>query len=140
MGTSADRKTYNRRIRDEQKARGFRRVSVTFSPEELARFEASALAHHSRITTHVKDCALAHLDAKYLVPPDISSRLDDLLAVMRGIGNKLNQLARYSNEMRYFLDTEEVRLNIRRMDEEVRRFVNSPVLVKEEIASEKSSA
>ena len=59
---------------------------------------------------------------------------------MRGIGNNLNQLARYSNEMRYFLDTEEVRLNIRRMDEVVRRFVNSPVLVKEEIASEKSSA
>jgi hypothetical protein len=130
--TTTDRKTYNQRIRDEQKARGFRRVSVTLSPAELARFEASAKHHQERITSHVKACALAHLDAKYLVPPDIADRLDDLLAVMRGIGNNLNQLARYSNEMRYFLDTEEVRLNLKRMDEEVRRFVTSPVLVKEE--------
>ena len=51
---------------------------------------------------------------------------------MRGIGNNINQLARYSNEMRYFLDTNEVRLQLKRMDEEVRRFVTSPVLVKEE--------
>ena len=49
---------------------------------------------------------------------------------MRGVGNNLNQLARHSNEMRYFLDTAEVRLQIRRMDEEVRRFVESPVLEK----------
>lgn len=138
--TTTDRTTYNQRIRDEQKARGFRRVSVTLSPDELARFEASASAHHSRLTTHVKDCALAHLDAKYLVPPDIAARLDDLLTVIRGVGNNLNQLARYSNEMRYFLDTEEVRLNIRRMDEEVQRFIKSPLLVKKESASGQGSA
>jgi hypothetical protein len=130
--TTTDRKTYNQRIREEQKVRGFRRVSVTLSPAELERFEVSAACHQTRVTSHLKACALAHLDAKYLVPPDLAERLDELLAVMRGIGNNLNQLARYSNEMRYFLDTEEVRLNLKRMDEEVRRFVTSPVRVKEE--------
>ncbi len=129
---TTDRKTYNQRIREEQKTRGFRRVSVTLSPAELTRFEESAAHHQARVTSHVKACALAHLDAKYLVPPDLVGRLDDLLAVMRGIGNNLNQLARHSNEMRYFLDTEEVRLQLKRMDEEVRRFVTSPVRVKEE--------
>lgn len=131
MTTPNDRKAYNQRIREEQKARGVRRVSVTLSPAELMRFEESARANTNRVTTHLKDCALAHLDARYLVPPDIAERLDALLAVMRGIGNNLNQLARHSNEMRYFLDTQEVRLQIRRMDDEIRRFVTSPVLMKE---------
>ena len=129
---TTDRTTYNQRLRDEQKARGFRRVSVTLSPDELARFEAHARTHSARTTTHLKNCAVAHLDTKYLVPPDIADRLDSLLGIMRGIGNNLNQLARYSNDMRYFLDTEEVRLQLKRMDEEVRRFVTSPVRVKEE--------
>lgn len=129
---TVDRKTYNQRIREDQKVRGFRRVNVTLSPTELARLEASAAQSRSRVTTHLKACALAYLDGKYLVPPDLADRLDDLLRVIRGIGNNLNQLARHSNEMRYFLDTEEVRLNLRRMDEEIKRFVASPVLVKEE--------
>ena len=42
--------------------------------------------------------------------------------------------------MRYFLDTEEVRLHIRRMDEEVQRFVKSPLLVKEESVSGQGTA
>ena len=129
---TTDRTTYNQRFRDEQKARGFRRVSVTLSPDELTRFEVHARTHHARITTHLKNCAVAHLDTTYLVPPDIADRLDHLLGIMRGIGNNLNQLARYSNDMRYFLDTEEVRLQLKRMDEDVRRFVTSPMLVKEE--------
>ena len=129
---NTDRTTYNQRFRDEQKARGFRRVSVTLSPDELARFEEHARTHGARTTTHLKNCAVAHLDTKFLVPPDIAERLDHLLGIMRGIGNNINQLARHSNEMRYFLDTNEVRLQLRRMDEEVRRFVASPVLVKEE--------
>jgi len=124
--TATDRKAYNSKIRTEQKARGFRRVSVTLSPDELARFDASAQAHGDKLTTHVKACALGYLNDRYLVPPDIAERLDGLLSVMRGIGNNLNQLARYSNEMRYFLDTEEVRLQLKRLDEDIRRFVTQP--------------
>lgn len=126
MSDAKDRKTYNERFRKEQRARGFRRVSVTLSAEEYERLKRDADAYGERVTTHAKHCAFAHLDARYLVPPDIAERLESLLAVMRGIGNNLNQLARHSNEMRYFLDTEDVRLKVRRMDEAVRRFVIDP--------------
>lgn len=126
MTTNPDRRAYNERLRQEQKAQGVRRVSATLAPDEYQRLMDSARAQGERATTHLKRCALAYLDNRYLVPPDIETRLDALLAVMRGIGNNLNQLARHSNEMRYFLDTEEVRLQIRRLDEEVRRFVSEP--------------
>lgn len=124
--TDTGRKTYNERFRKEQKARGFRRVSITLSAAEYEQLKQDADAHGERATTHAKHCAFAYLDTRFLVPPDIADRLDSLLAVMRGIGNNLNQLARHSNEMRYFLDTEDVRLKIKRMDEEVRRFVCDP--------------
>lgn len=86
----------------------------------------SADAHQEKLAGHIKRLALAKLDDAYLVPPDMVERLDSLLAVMRGIGNNLNQLARHSNEMRAFMDTREVQLHLRRLDDEVRRFVTAP--------------
>ena len=130
--TTTDRRAYKAAHRAKQKAAGVTRMTITLTAAEAERLKVSAKRHRARPTTHLKACAIAGIDAKYLVPPDAQERLDALLAVMRGIGNNLNQLARYSNEMRYFLDTEEVRLNLKRMDEEVRRFVTEPVLVKEE--------
>ena len=123
---TTDRRIYNERIREEQKTRGFRRVSVTLSPTEYAQIKQHADAHQERVTTHLKHCAFSYLDNCYLVPPDVVDRLDTLLMVIRGIGNNLNQLARHSNEMRYFLDTEDVRLKIKRLDEELRRFITEP--------------
>lgn len=123
---TTDRRSYNGRIREEQKALGFRRVNVTLSPTEYARLKEQADIHQERVTTHLKRCAFSYIDSSYLLPPDIADRLDSLLGIMRGIGNNLNQLARHSNEMRYFLDTESVRLQLKRMDEEVRRFVAEP--------------
>ena len=124
--TNLDRASYMETYRAGQRLAGVRRVSVTLTADEFARMNESADAHGERITTHVKTLALAHLDARYLVPMDMAERLDTLLSVMRGIGNNLNQLARHSNEMQYFLDTEEVRLQVKRMDEVVRAFVCQP--------------
>lgn len=124
--TTADRSSYMEAFRAGQRLAGVRRVSVTLTADEFARVEQSAEAYGERVTTHLKTCAFAHLDARYLVPSDLAQRMDALLSVMRGIGNNLNQLARHSNEMQYFLDTEEVRLQVRRMDEAVRAFVSQP--------------
>jgi hypothetical protein len=123
---SSPRRSYNADIRAKQKNEGIRRVNVTLSPEEHARFELASQAQGERVTTHLKQCALAYLDQRYLVPPRLEEQLDEFIAIMRGIGNNLNQLARHSNEMRYFLDTNEVRLQLRRMEDEVRAFVTTP--------------
>ena len=124
--TTTDRTTYMESFRAGQRLAGVRRVGVTLTAAEFEQMTASANVHGERITTHLKTCAFAHLNAHYLVPLDVAERLDALLAVMRGIGNNLNQLARHSNEMRYFLDTEEVRLQVKRMDEAVQTFVSDP--------------
>jgi nitrate reductase beta subunit len=117
---------YMEAFRARQRQAGIRRVSATFSAPEYERLAESAQAHGEKITAHHKTLALAHLDNRYLVPPDMTERADALLSVLRGVGNNLNQLARYSNEMRYFLDTEEVRLQIKRLTEEVKAFIEQP--------------
>ena len=124
--TTTNRRNYNASLRETARASGVRRVSATLSPEEYQQLQASAADFKERVTTHLKRCALAHLETRYLVPPDIVERLDDLVAIMRGIGNNLNQLARHSNEMRYFIDTKEVQLQLRRLEEETLRFVTAP--------------
>lgn len=121
-----DRTEYMKAYRADARNAGVRRVSATLNEAEYAQLADSAKAHHERITTHLKTQALANLERRYLVPPDTNERLDTLIAIMRGIGNNLNQLARHSNEMRYFLDTEEVRLQVKRMEDAVRQFVSQP--------------
>jgi len=121
-----DRTEYMKAYRADARNAGVRRVSATLNEAEYAQLADSAKAHRERITTHLKTQALANLERRYLVPPDTNERLDTLIAIMRGIGNNLNQLARHSNEMRYFLDTEEVRLQVKRMEDAVRQFVSQP--------------
>jgi hypothetical protein len=121
-----DRTDYMKAYRADARKAGVRRVSATLNEAEYGQLAASAKRHGERITTHLKSQALANLDRRYLVPPDTNERLDTLIAIMRGIGNNLNQLARHSNEMRYFLDTGEVRLQIKRMEDAVRQFLAQP--------------
>lgn len=125
-----DRAEYMKAYRADARKAGVRRVSATLSEAEYAQLAQSANVHRERITAHLKSQALAHLDSRYLVPPDITERLDTLIAIMRGIGNNLNQLARHSNEMRYFLDTEEVRLQVKQLEEAVRKFITAPEIDK----------
>jgi hypothetical protein len=115
-----------REHRREAKARGVRRVSVTLTPDEFTQIVLSAEAFNESPTAHLKRRAFAHFTDTWLVPPDLQLRLDQTLAVLRGIGNNLNQLARHSNEMRYFLETEHVRADLKRMDAALRELVTAP--------------
>ena len=124
--TTADRPAYMSAFRERQREEGLRRVTVNLSREEYARMAVSAVKQGERFATHLKRRAFADLDTSYIVPPDLAERLDDVLSVVRGIGNNLNQLARHSNEMRAFMHTHEVQLQLKRMDEVVRQFVAKP--------------
>lgn len=121
-----DSKIYKANHWKNQKESGYRRVSVTLSGDEYKRMEIEAKKHKVTVTAHLKALALAHLDNEYLIPENMEKRMDELIAILRGVGNNLNQLARHSNEMKYFLDTQEVRLQLKRMDESIREFITHP--------------
>jgi Bacterial mobilisation protein (MobC) len=131
---------YMKSFRATQRAQGVRRVSVTLSSEEYERLIAHANKHEAPPTAHLKQLAFSYLDKTYLVPSDITARLQAVTAILRGIGNNLNQLARHSNEMKAFMDTNEVRLQLRRMEAEVKSFVTKPVGVIQVAADQKASS
>jgi hypothetical protein len=121
-----NRTEYMKEFRERQRDDGFRRVNVTLNAEEFDRLNLAAKEQGIRITSYLKACAFAHLDTRYIVPKDLEDRLDNLVGILRGIGNNLNQLARHSNEMHYFLDTEDVRLKVRRMEDAIRELITEP--------------
>jgi hypothetical protein len=129
-----ERRDYYRTHRRAMRAVGFRRVSVTLGAEEYARLKQDATRHQSQPTAHLKSLAFAQLDTEYLVPPDQGERLDALIAILRGVGNNLNQLARHANEMRMFLDTDDVRRKVRFLEDEVTRFISEPRAVSKDHA------
>ena len=126
--TPEERRQYYQTRRREERGEGKRRVSVTLTATGHGRLVRDASLHRATPTSHLKALALSALEARYLVPPDQAERLDTLIAILRGVGNNLNQLARHANEMRAFMDTDQVRLQLRRMEEAITEHVSAPPL------------
>jgi Bacterial mobilisation protein (MobC) len=120
------RAEYMAAFRKRQRAEHVHRVSVTLDNLEYIRMNASAIRQDEKFATHLKRRAFADLDKVYVVPADIRERLDEALIVWRGIGNNLNQLARHANEMRAFMHTGEVQLQLRRMEEVLTDLLTKP--------------
>ena len=125
--STEERRAYMRAFRSRQKSEGVRRITVNLSAAEAKRLSAFGKKHgEPKLAAQLKTLALAHLDNRYLVPPELAERLDVLVTLLRNIGNNVNQLARHSNEMRAFLETAEVRGELKRLEAAVRDFVEKP--------------
>lgn len=108
-----------RAFREKQRREGVRRVNLTLSASEYAELEESAKRFGETVTRHAHTLLFGVLEKKSLPPPDLAEKLDAMIAIMRGIGNNINQLARHANQMRYFIETNEVHLQLRRLEEEI---------------------
>jgi Bacterial mobilisation protein (MobC) len=120
------RAEYMAAFRKRQREEKIHRVSVTLDNLEYIRMNASAIRQGEKFATHLKHRAFADLDKTYIVPIELRERLDEALIVWRGIGNNLNQLARHANEMRAFMHTGEVQLQLRRMEEVLTQLITQP--------------
>jgi hypothetical protein len=97
--TTAARKAYQQRYRAEHKKQT-RRISVSVNKEELARLLERAVAYGERPTTHLKRCAFAQIAGVSHPTPAAAERLDTLVFLLRNMANNLNQMTRYSHEIR----------------------------------------
>lgn len=122
-----DRKAYMAAMRERLRQEGNYRCSVNLDANQHTRMLSSALAHGESFATHLKRRAFADLDTVYIVPPDIDRDLSGLLAVVRGIANNVNQMARHSNELQAVLSQNDLLMELKRLNDLIRAFVREPV-------------
>jgi hypothetical protein len=98
-----DKRTYLKTYRQGYKARA-KRVTVTFSNDEYARFARIAQRDEMPVGTLVTACALAALNRTDVQPKAVAQELTDLKFLISNIANNVNQMARHSNTVRAFVE------------------------------------
>ncbi len=75
-----------------------RQISLTLSLEEYKLWQQAAASQGRRsVGQQIKAEALAYRDQEHLPDLDTQQYLIELIRILRGLGNNLNQLARQSN-------------------------------------------
>ncbi|MFB0965588.1 MAG: plasmid mobilization relaxosome protein MobC [Patescibacteria group bacterium] len=116
------RKAYMREYRRSYGTR-VRRVALTLTRDEHSRAECLAEREGMPVAAFLKQAAFAHADGSRPVPKELSDRLDELVAQVRGIANNVNQMARHSNRLKAGVEDAEVMLKLRLLEERLRAFV-----------------
>jgi len=77
-----------------------KRVDCVFSPDQYRKLKARAKEAGLAPSVFLREAAFAYLEKRYLVPANISDRLDELTALLRNMANNLNQIARHTNTIK----------------------------------------
>lgn len=118
----AKRSAYMRAYRSAYGKR-VRRVALTLTHDEFSRAEREASREGVAVSAFVKRCAFERIEGRVPVPKELSDRLDELVAQVRGIATNVNQMARHSNRLKAGVEDAEVMLKLRRLEESLRDFL-----------------
>ncbi len=119
MAISDKRKIYNKEYGDR-----IHRVSVTLTPSEYRELETRADAEGVKVTTLVKNMALAYHQGQAIMPEPIQRELQELRFLLRNVANNINQIAHHSNTIRHLADENGLLLEIAKMEQMIADFVN----------------
>lgn len=111
-----------------------RRIMLTLTPAQEREIRRAAREAGLKPAAFVREAALAYMDQRFLVPQDQAQRLTSLIAVLRNIGNSLNQVARFAATVQkkrgWFgkkpFDWQEAEAKVREMERRVEEFVQNP--------------
>jgi hypothetical protein len=102
-------------------------VKLTFTKSDYVVISKIAEKQGMRTATFIRKATMEQSRRLYLFPKDIEDEIKIAVRNMRGIGNNINQIAKYCNEQRFaapeYLDT--VFNLLRKMEEEIRSLKQS---------------
>lgn len=116
------REEYQRDYRQQYKDQA-RRVNLTFTLPEYREIARVAKSTGSPVAAYVKRLALEAHDGRQPAPEELAEQLADLERVIRTIANNVNQMARHSHRIGHVLDEQEVFLNIRALELELKEAI-----------------
>jgi len=68
--------------------------------------------------------AFEHLDNQNKYPFEVQKSLKELVHILRGVGNNINQIARYTNTAKRVWDEEKALKHLVFLEEQVQAFLN----------------
>ncbi len=119
------RKTYHANYRKSYKGK---RVNLTLTPAEYRLF--SDASGKLKVTTFIKQQALASVTNQTVIPDTIAEELKTLRFAIRNIANNVNQIAHHSNMVKQLTSAEENNLlaYIKQLEDVVQAYTENRLL------------
>lgn len=122
MPITEKRRNYNKTYKNQYQET-IKRVSITLSNKEYKELEKQAKTEGVKVTTLVKNMAIAYHQKNTLIPEPIKAELQELRFLLRNVANNINQIAHYSNTIQRLVDENEFLGEIQKLEYLVTNFV-----------------
>lgn len=105
-----------------------KRINNTLTKAEYAIIKKRAERLHMKPTTCLKALALAYSEQRYLVPANVETKLEAVVALLRNVANNINQVARQANQMRRsdFQDYLVLKEEVLTLEDKIKRAIRNP--------------
>lgn len=116
MTPSEQRQAYKKAWNQKNKTQ-VKRVSMTLTPIEYARFEKRAKKEGVKVTTLVKNMAIAYEQQAPLFTPEQLHEMQEMRFIFRNVANNINQIAHHSNTIKRLADENGLLLEIKKLED-----------------------
>ena len=101
------------------------RIWVYLTDEENKEIEHFSNSEGVKKSTLAKNIIIQTMQSGIFVPEAVEKDLDKLQFLISNIANNINQMAWHSNRFRQFLDETPVLMELQKLNDDVRKFINN---------------
>ena len=116
-------KEYMKKYKEEYKDKA-KTVSVVVPLPMYEQMEKLAEIENTKVSTLIRNMAFSYMHQKTFVPKKIENELKELTLLVRSIANNVNQMAHYSNTVKYMTEREEhgLLMELKRLEDTVKDY------------------
>jgi hypothetical protein len=120
-----NRKAYLKAYKTEYKKHA-KQVNLTLSVKEYEAFEKRANKEGVKITTLIKNMALAYYQQAPLFTPEQLHEMQEMRFIFRNVANNINQIAHHSNTIKRLADENGLLQEIKKLEDIVLAYYQTP--------------
>jgi len=114
-------KNYHKKYREDYKKK-MKYVNVAVPVSMYEELEKLSELEDKKVSTLLRNMALAYMHQKTFVPKDIESELKEFIFLVRNVANNINQIAHHSNVVKHMVDENGLLMEIKKLEDMVRDY------------------
>ena len=114
--STEERKSYQKAYKKEY-AKSHHQIMLTVTNQQYRDFARQAKAEDTKVSTLVKNMAIAYLHKEAILPVAVEKELAELRFLIRNIANNVNQMAHYSNALHHMVEENELLGELRKLEQ-----------------------